>query len=118
MKKNERLLNFDVLRCFSMLMIVYIHFFTHGEKYANVEAETCFHLSDFLGLINYVVSQLLDTISTTAVNLFVFITGYFMIECHTFRIGKLIRLWMPVVFYSVVITSISFVGGKLEYMNS
>lgn len=113
MKKNERLLNFDVLRCFSMLMIVYIHFFTHGEKYANVEAETCSHLSDFLGLINYVVSQLLDTISTTAVNLFVFITGYFMIECHTFRIGKLIRLWMPVVFYSVVITSISFVGGQI-----
>lgn len=121
MKDNKRLINFEVLRCFSMLMIVYIHFFSHGEKNANVETEACFYLNNCLGLVNYTVSQVLATISMTAVNLFVFITGYFMIESHSFRISKLIKLWMPVVFYSVAITSVSFVGGHIgihEYLKS
>lgn len=113
MKDKKRLVNFEVLRCALMLMIVFIHFFTHGEKYASVSSAFCFKLNTFYGVINFVFSQIIDTITVTAVNLFIFITGYFMIESHKLSVNKIVKLWVPVVFYSVAIGAFQFWGGNI-----
>lgn len=113
--KNKRLANFEVLRCALMLMIVFVHFFAHGEKYTKIESDFCFHLDSFWGSVNFAVSQIVATIATTAVNIFVFITGYFMIESHVLSIRKIVKLWLSVVFYSVAIAAVQFWGGNIGF---
>ena len=112
MENKNRLVNFEVLRCALMLMIVIIHFFAHGEKYASVSSDFCFKLDTLCGGVNFIVSQITDTIAVTAVNLFIFITGFFMIESHKLSLQKIIKLWIPVVFYSVIIAAVQFWGGQ------
>lgn len=116
MENKKRLANFEVLRCAMMLMIVVIHVFAHGEKYASVTSNFCFELDTLCGGINFMVSQIADTIAVTAVNLFIFITGYFMIESHKLSLQKIIKLWIPVAFYSVIIAAVQFGGAILDYM--
>ena len=113
MENNKRLVNFEVLRCALMLMIVIIHFFAHGEKYASVNGNFCFKFDTLWGGINFMTSQIIDTIAVTAVNLFIFITGYFMIESHKLSLQKIVKLWMPVAFYSVTIAAVQFWGGVI-----
>lgn len=113
--QNKRLANFEVLRCTLMLMIVFVHFFGHGEKYAQLNSNFCFHLNSIWGVINFTISQIVATIAATAVNLFVFITGYFMIECHSLSVHKIAKLWIPVAFYSVAMATVSFRGGNIGW---
>lgn len=112
MENKKRLVNFEILRCALMLMIVAIHFFAHGEKYASVSGDFCFKLDTLCGGVNFIVSQITDSIAVTAVNLFIFITGYFMIESHKLSLQKIVKLWMPVAFYSVTIAVVQFWGGQ------
>lgn len=105
---KKRLANFDVLRCLAMFMIILIHFFGHGMKHASISGDFCFQLNTPVGGINYIVSQIIYVLSLTAVDLFVFITGYFSISKQQLRLGKLAKLWVEVVFYSVTISAIFY----------
>lgn len=42
--QKKRLANFEVLRCLSMVMIIIIHFFTHGMKGASADGAFSFDL--------------------------------------------------------------------------
>lgn len=105
---KERLANFDVLRCMLMLMVTLNHFITHGMKSASVNSEFCFHLNEPIGCLNYIFSQNVHNVAFVAVNCFVFISGYFTINDSTLRINKLIRLWLQVLFYSLVISVVMY----------
>lgn len=88
----ERNISIDLLRIISMVMVVCLHFFSHG----GVMAKLCkFSSLYFIGLfINY--------LCIVAVNCFVLISGYFLVN-REIDTKKLSKLWCQVLFYSLLI---------------
>lgn len=100
--KKKRVINIDLLKCLSMLFIVIMHFYGHGlsKKGLYFDGEIT------IGVLNYVVSEVILIIANTAVDVFVLITGYFLILQENMQWRKIARIWLQVFFYSVCITSI------------
>lgn len=107
--KAKRQYNIELLRIFSMFMIVLSHYVSYGiqphEQYNKFHPEI---LSD---LLNYLSLQLCSIFTRTGVNCFVLITGYFLIEKTQIR-NSIIRLWFQVVFYALGMGLILFLLGQ------
>ena len=84
--------NLELLRIFCMLMIIAHHFAVHGGFDLSVGE---FNLRRFF-------IQILFSGGKLGVNIFVLITGYFMIN-KEFSIKKLIKLIFEIYFYSLLI---------------
>lgn len=82
----------DLLRIISMIMIVFLHIVSHGELNKISEGFS----------INLIIIYFIETFCIVAVNIYVLISGYFLIN-DKFRISKLIRLFLEVFFYSILI---------------
>lgn len=102
---NKRESNFELLRIISMFMIIFLHFCTFNSILKNIP-EFSFKYFIFNGLFYLCLAS---------VNLYVFITGYFTIESK-FKISKLIKLELEVLFYSIGIYFLVVVFG-LEKFN-
>lgn len=100
--QKERQLNFDILRIFSMFMIV----FEHGLLNTGILGD------DSLSLLNN-IAWLLEAFCIVAVNEFFLMAGYFGVR-KNFRNEKLIELWIMVEMYSVLFYIISYAVGKSE----
>lgn len=74
-----------------MYMIVFMHTLLNGTSY---------HFISSIGTINYIVSQYLNVVCSVAVNCFVLISGYFLIE-KSFNWGRVLSLWCQTLFYSL-----------------
>lgn len=86
---KQRDSSIELLRIIAMLMIVLNHYSTHGG----------FNLSDVpMSLNKYVLSVV--KWGEWAVNIFVLIFGYFSVKSK-FKLGRIIRLYAQVWFYSV-----------------
>lgn len=90
--------NFEVLRTVAMFFIVFYHCLTHG-----VGDEYGFNSSHPVSLINGLFSDLILVFSSIAVNLYVMISGYFLVD-RNFKLSRIIRTWANTCFYSFVIT--------------
>ena len=88
MLKNNK--GIELLRIFSMLMIISLHFFSHG-KGGNV----------IFGSFEYFFQLIIRSLSYVGVNCFVLITGYFMVN-KEIRVSKYINIWGQVFFYSLL----------------
>ena len=89
MVETKREWNVDGLRVLSMLMVVCLHFFSHGG------------LSDALTpSVNWVAGNLLLAACFVAVNCFVIISGYYLCTAE-FKLKKLANLWVQALVYSV-----------------
>ena len=89
---KERLNNFELLRILSMLMVVFLHVLSFTgllSKHSN-------------GGFNYYIVWGLESLSFVAVNCFVLISGYFLID-SSFKWKKIFKLWLKVFFYSIVL---------------
>lgn len=95
MNKRSRLANIELLRILCMIMIVCGHAILYG-KFGETSEN---HLNDFL--IGY-----LRTICSVAVNCYMLISGYFLVN-SAFKLSKLLDLWIAVFTYSVGIYLIS-----------
>ena len=98
-----------------MFFIVVYHFFIHGVMHQHTTPEQGFVItmaSTLTERINFFLSQMLMVIVSTGVNLFVMISGYFLILKEEFRAKSLIRLWIKVLVHSVSIALIFFLIGK------
>ena len=104
---TERLTNFEILRILAMFFVVVYHFFSHGLHCFGGE-KIYFVLNDAQGWINFIGSELIYNIVQIAVNLYVMITGYFLIENTTFKLEKIVKIWMQMFFYSSIIGSFFF----------
>lgn len=93
MEKQHRQANFEILRVIAMLMIVIWHFYLHG-----FEGEDVFQGG--FGRVNYLLSQYIIVICSSCVNLFVLISGFFLID-KSFNWKRFILLWLQVVFWGV-----------------
>lgn len=106
MRNNNRLSNIECLRCVAMFFIVLNHCILNvATKKISWDTDPInFCLIDFLYQIVYI-----------GVNLFVFISGYFLIKTTQRKTNwnKILQLWLIVFFYSVSIFLLEvFASGK------
>lgn len=101
--KAVRQSNFELLRIICMLLIVGHHIAMHG----NYPAEQTI-------AANVYVVRFFAIGGKLGVNLFVLISGYFMVNSK-FRINKLLRLFAQIWFYSILIFALLLILGKVEY---
>lgn len=91
-EKQPRKVSFELLRVISMLMIITHHFLEHGDILKNVS----------LFSPNYYVTWMIESLAYVAVNCYVLISGYFLINSK-FKIKKLLIIYGQIWFYSVSI---------------
>ncbi|MDE5766404.1 MAG: acyltransferase [Clostridia bacterium] len=101
--KSLRQSNFEILRIISMLMIIGHHVAMHGG-YSSVESVV---ISDYIIRLFTIGGKL-------GVNIFVLISGYFLINSK-FKIKKALTIFAQVFFYSVLISSIFLIFGKVQF---
>ena len=106
MNAQLRTIKFDVLRVVAMLMIIGGHFVYHGIRHilcADI-ADVGFTAS-LTGKVNYVLCQFLGYATNIGPNLFVLITGYFLVKPRPVRyaVEKFFKLWSTIVFYSITL---------------
>ena len=101
-RKREN--NFELLRIIAMIMIIILHFNCHGRIMSNLK----------IGSIEYFVTYFLEYSCIIAVNIYVMITGYYMIKSKI-KISKLIKLELEIIFYSVGIYIILILFNKCNF---
>lgn len=89
--KRER--NFEVMRTMAMFFIVIYHCLTHG-----VGGEYGFNTVQPVSLSNLLFSDFMLVFSSIAVNLYVMISGYFLID-QNFKLSRIVRTWVISCFY-------------------
>ena len=94
--RRER--NFEVLRTIAMFFIVVYHCLTHG-----VGGNYGFSMTNAISFSNFMFSDFMLVFSSIAVNLYVMISGYFLVDLN-FKLSRIVRTWMNALFYSCVIT--------------
>ena len=105
--KKERSSNIELLRIFSIMLIISFHYVFKGGFY--FETAT----------VNKIIVDVFTMFGELGVNLFVLITGYFMIH-GTFRWKKVIYLMIEVQFYNALTLLIAYRGnmaGLLAELN-
>lgn len=101
---KTRQTNMELLRIVSMLMIITLHFLSHGGVLGSL---TPFSLPYFL-------IWTLEGIAYVAVNCYVLISGYFLISSE-FMMKKLLILLGQVVFFTASIYLLFLLTGQIEF---
>ena len=103
--KKSRDSNFELLRIISMVMIVTLHYLGKGNLLSSNE-----------GSITYYVSWALESLCYVAVNIYVLISGYYA-KSKTFKLNKLLDLWIQTVFISASTCSIAIRLGIVKQLS-
>ncbi len=101
---RERMANLELLRCVAMMMVVVLHYLGKGGLLTELTEET-------LGSVG-TVAWLLESFCIVAVNVYMFISGYFLCM-SSFKPSRLIQLWLQVWAYSVVIGLLGALTGVM-----
>lgn len=103
--KNQRMANIELLRNISMFMVLAIHLFTKTSVLWEMNPKQPV----------YGISWFLYGLCMTGVNCYVIISGYFLSDSN-FRLGKLLKIYVQVWFYSVIISLIAkfILGLEME----
>ena len=105
-----------------MLMIVGIHFYTHGlfKDISSWQDSSFNSLISNGGIrcLNRILSEYFFLLFCTSVNCFVIISGYFMVRSQL-RIKRVIGIWIQTFFYSTIIPLLFFLfqgGNGLDWL--
>lgn len=101
--------NFEVLRTMAMFFIVIYHCLIRG-----IDEEHVFIISSPISTFNLLFSTFMLAISSISVNLYVMISGYFLVDLD-FKMSRIVRLWVQACFYSFLISSIMILGGVTQF---
>ena len=82
--------NLELLRCVAMMMVIVLHYLGKGNLLISLE-EVWLSPAE-------VTAWLLESFCIVAVNVYMFISGYFLCT-STFKPSRLIRLWLQVCMY-------------------
>ncbi len=109
MKKSQndnsiRKSNFELLRIIAMCMIIAMHYMTKGMQLPKLSVNMSLH---------NIIFRLLFAFCSSAVNVYVFISGYFAIDSK-WSVSKLIRLWLQLLLYSIFIPVILNIAGLVN----
>ncbi len=102
--KKTREINFELLRIVSMIMIVALHYWGKSGFLDSADRET----------LGFYFAWAIRSFFFCAVNCYVLITGYFMSQAD-FKISRLIKVWLPVFVYSVLIYIIFIIIGGQKF---
>lgn len=95
---TKRNAGIEILRIFSMLMIVMLHVLLFGLKYNELNIFS----------MKGVITNLLKAICFCAVNIYAIITGYVLVNKRP-KINRLIDLWFQVIFYLLMSCILIFI---------
>ncbi len=87
-----------------MCMIIAMHYMTKGMVLPKLSEDVSLH---------NIIFRIIFAFSASAVNVYVFISGYFAVDSR-WSIGKLIRLWLQVLVYSVLVPLILNMFGVVD----
>lgn len=93
-RKTPRMANLELLRCIAMMMVIVLHYLDKGGMLSALDAEKVGGME--------LAAWLLESFCIVSVNVYMFISGYFMCS-SSFKLSRLLQLWLQVLFYSIVI---------------
>ena len=102
-ENTKRQLNFELLRIVSMMLIITLHFISHGEAV---------QLSGKYSAMN-IIMLFIDLCAMVSVNCYVLLSSYFL--KGTISLKKIWLLWMEVEFYSIAIYLFLCLLGKSAF---
>ena len=105
-KKREA--NLELLRIIAMIMVITLHYLGKGNALVYYE----YFGNKVAPMPNIITAWFLEAICYGATNIYVLISGYFMVT-STFRVEKGIKLWLQIFFYSAGIFLIFSLLGKV-----
>lgn len=104
-KVSNRLSNFELLRIISMIIIIAHHFSIHGGFEFLADRMT----------IPRLWIRFLQMGGKIGANVFVLISGYFLINTSKVKISKVIKLWLQLLTYSVAIYIVFVIMGLTDF---
>lgn len=99
--KSKRLANIELLRIIAMCMVIMLHYLGKGDLLPEMSLSMS---------LNGYIAWILEAFSSVAVNVYVLISGYFLVESK-FRFGKIINLVLQVLFYTILIAVLACASG-------
>lgn len=101
---RKRLANMELLRIIAMMMVVMLHYLSKGKVLPALTGE-------LTG--NGYAAWILETFSIVAVNVYMLISGFFLVESG-FKVKRLVQLLCQVLFYSILIPLVLLAMGIME----
>lgn len=101
---KKRQANIEVLRILAMMMVISLHYLAKGNLLPD--------LTQSMKMQGY-VAWLLESFSICAVDVYVIISGYFLVNTG-FRCSRLIRLILQVLFYTILVPVVLIALGILD----
>ena len=105
--QTKRETNFELLRIVAMIMIVSLHYWGKSGYLDRVTVSSP----------GFYVAWFSESCCICAVNCFVLLTGYFMSE-KRFKPSRVIRIWLEVLEYSVILYLVSVATRLGSFSNS
>lgn len=102
---NKRQSNIELLRIIAMILIVAHHFALFGA----------FGFSETTVSINKLWIQFIQIGGKIGVNIFILISGYFLINEKSIKINKIIKFWLQIFTYSIIFFIIFIACGIKTY---
>lgn len=96
--------NLELLRCIAMMMVVVLHYLGKSELLGDLAAGNL--------TTTQTVAWVLESFCIVAVNVYMMISGYFLSE-SSFKVSRLLKLWLQVWVYSVGIGLLAAFTGTL-----
>lgn len=108
---------FDLIRVVAMLMIIFGHLVFHNIRDIHGSGEELTVEANAVTITNYALCQLLTYCSIIGPNLFMLITGYFLINPRSigYSLRKATGLWTDIAIYSAGIYGVAAVAGMVEF---
>ena len=104
---GKRQANYELLRILAMLMVVVMHFLSHTGALPAAGAGRLPGEREIFGV-------LLESFCIVAVNVYVLLSGFFLSE-KAFSFRRLGRLWLQILFYTLLIPPALALLGKLSW---
>lgn len=111
---KKRIPNFEIMRVLAMWLIVIWHFFYHGVCNRQNGNDLLFYGNNICDIVNYIFSQAIFVFSSISVNLYVLISGYFLIESNA-KWHKIPMIWLQTAFYSLCFYLIFCIYGGISF---
>lgn len=101
---KSRMANLELLRCLAMMMVIVLHYLDKGNILPDLSGTEM----NVMGIVAWI----LEALCIVAVNVYMMISGYFLCT-SSFKLSRLLQLWLQVWTYSVVIGVIAAFAGIL-----
>ncbi|MBR5321485.1 MAG: acyltransferase [Clostridia bacterium] len=105
--KKERNIGLDILRILAMFLITARHYLGYSGVIDTIGFSTA----------NGIIANVLSAFTITAPNLFVLISGYFLVNSK-FKLNRVIKIWAETFFYSVLFFAVGLLLNRGDFSAS